>query len=98
MKGANRGRAKAVSSSGNPPSAPSTTPPLRRSKRKLNSGKEVSTVFDTPPPSTKKVRKVKEVKNLSKADLPLKDPATLMTLNYDVQDKLLKYLDVQVVI
>ena len=76
----------------------STPPPLRRSKRKLAASmKEDSTVFDSPPPTTKKPRKAKkDKKDSTECELEPKPPATLMSLNYDVQDKLLQYLDVQV--
>ena len=83
-------------------SDPTTTSPpqLRRSKRNLASRKEesTSTVFDSPPPSTKKARRVKEpskTKTKTKT-AELRSPATLMSLNYDVQDKVLQYLDVDV--
>lgn len=79
-----------------------TQSPLRRSKRKLTSRKDF-TVVDNQPPATKKVRKVssKKTKKVSGEDstkMELINPAraTLMSLNYDVQDKLLQYLDVQV--
>ena len=76
----------------------------------MASSKEVSKVFDTPPPtkkvrkvSTKKVRKVsaKKVQKVSaKASTKLRNPATptlqLMSLNYYMLEKLLQYLDVQV--
>ena len=83
--------------------------PLRRSKRKLASIKEDNTVSDIPPQtikkakkvSAKKVRKVlaKKVKKVSAKDsskTELRKAATLMSLNYDAQDKLLQYLDVKV--
>ena len=78
-----------------------TTPspqPLRRSKRNLASRKEdsVSTVWDSPPPSTKKARRGKDsTKTMTIPPEPI-PPATLMSLNYDVQDKLLQYIDVEV--
>ena len=83
--------------------------PLRRSKRKLAFIKEDNTVSDIPPQtikkakkvSAKKVRKVlaKKVKKVSAKDsskTELRKAATLMSLNYDAQDKLLQYLDVKV--
>ena len=54
---------------------------LRRSKRKVASSKEVSTVFDSPPPSSKKAR--------------IAAPASLVSLPYDVQNLLTRYLDVR---
>ena len=79
--------------------SPTAPPPLtlRRSKRKLDmaSSKEVSKVFVVPPPTkkarkgpTKKVQKSKTLKNPPRLQL--------MSLSYDLQDKLLQYLDVQV--
>ena len=59
--------------------------------------KEDSTVFDSPPPTTKKPRKAKkDKKDSTECEQEPEPPATLMSLNYDVQDKLLQYLDVQV--
>ena len=83
--------------------------PLRRSKRKLAFIKEDNTVSDIPPQTIKKAKKVsakkvkkvlaKKVKKVSAKDsskTELRKAATLMSLNYDAQDKLLQYLDVKV--
>ena len=93
-------KARSVSSTGKSPSAPATPPTLRRSKRNMASTasgtEDPSSVFDSPPPTAKKARRVKDkdsTPTITKAEVPA---ATLMSLNYDVQDKLLQYLDVQV--
>ena len=64
---------------------------LRRSKRKVPSTKEVSTVFDTPPPSSKKARRGRSWTSIA-ARSP---PPSLLSLPYDVQDLLTRYLDVK---
>jgi len=86
---------------------PSTSSPvLRRSKRIRDAVQETS-IFDTPPPSSKKQNKIKisvkkpAVKKKSQvlAQKPVvmksrQPPPTMMTLPYELQEKLLRYLDV----
>ena len=88
-------KTKAGAVSKSDPTTPSQ-PPLRRSKRNLASRKEdsVSTVFDSPPPTTKKARRDNDSTKTPEAES--RSPASLMSLNYDAQDKLLQHLDVEV--
>ena len=78
------------------------TPVLRRSLRLRNAMKEESSIFETPPPSTKKPRKSRVpviqsvssqiTKTVSKSITP---PQTLMSIPYELQDYLFRYLDVE---
>ena len=90
-------KTKAGAVSKSDPTTPSQ-PPLRRSKRNLASRKEdsVSTVFDSPPPTTKKARRDPDSTKTKSPEAEARSPASLMSLNYDAQDKLLQHLDVEV--
>ena len=73
---------------------PLTPLELRRSKRTRSSLQDQTSIFETPPPTSKKQSRRKVVTNkpvLTKNSGP---PPTLMSLPYEVQLKLLSYLDV----
>ena len=76
----------------------SASPVLRRSTRKRSAVQQGQmSIFETPPPSNKKQRKNGVITKKSKSDVikSLLPPPTLMSLPYEVQERLLRYLDVQ---
>ena len=75
---------------------PLTPPDLRRSKRIRNSLQQQTSIFETPPSSSKKQSKRPVTAKKSKPVLAENSgpPPTLMSLPYEVQLKLLSYLDV----
>ena len=76
------------------------TPVLRRSLRLRNAMKEESSIFETPPPSTKKPRKsrvtvIQSVSSQITRTVSNTPPQTLMSIPYELQDYLFRYLDVE---